>query len=49
MRNLVVDHVRERMAQKRGGNEVFVTLTTGVEGETFDDERLLDGVKQHGR
>ena len=41
MRNVVVDHVRERLAQKRGGNELFVTLTTGVEGETFDDERLL--------
>ena len=41
MRNVVVDHVRERLAEKRGGNEVFVTLTTGVEGETFDDERLL--------
>ena len=41
MRNVVVDHVRERLAQKRGGNEVFVTLTTGVEGESFDDERLL--------
>jgi RNA polymerase sigma factor (TIGR02999 family) len=41
MRNVVVDHVRERLAQKRGGNEVFVTLTTGVEGDSFEDERLL--------
>lgn len=41
MRSVVIDHVRERLAQKRGGNEVFVTLTTDIEGETFDDERLL--------
>ena len=41
MRNVVVDHVRERMAQKRGGNNLFVTLATGVEGEPFDDERLM--------
>lgn len=41
MRSVVIDHVRQRLAEKRGGNEVFVTLTTGVEGETFDDMRLL--------
>ena len=41
MRSVVIDHVRERLAQKRGGDQVFVTLTTGVEGESFDDERLL--------
>ena len=41
MRSVVIDHVRERLAHKRGGNEVFVTLTTDIEGETFDDERLL--------
>ena len=41
MRSVVIDHVRERLAQKRGGNEVFVTLPTDIAGETFDDERLL--------
>lgn len=41
MRNVVVDHVRERVAQKRGGGQAFVTLTTGVEGVVLADERLL--------
>ena len=41
MRNVVIDHVRERLAQKRGGDQVFVTLTTGVEGVVLADERLL--------
>jgi RNA polymerase sigma factor (TIGR02999 family) len=41
MRNVLVDHVRERQAAKRGGDDVMVTLTTGVEGEALDDDRLL--------
>jgi RNA polymerase sigma factor (TIGR02999 family) len=41
MRSVVVDQARERLALKRGGGEEFVTLTTGVEGVTLDDERLL--------
>ncbi len=41
MRSVVIDHVRERRADKRGGHDVLVTLTTGVEGEVLDDERLL--------
>ena len=41
MRSVVIDHVRERLAQKRGGNEVFVTLPTDIEAEALDDERLL--------
>lgn len=41
MRSVVVDHVRERQAQKRGGGEAEITLTTGVEGESLDDGRLL--------
>lgn len=41
MRSVVIDHVREQRAAKRGGNQVFVTWTTGVAGERFDDERLL--------
>ena len=41
MRSVVIDHVRSRQTQKRGGDLDLVTLTTGVEGESFDDERLL--------
>lgn len=41
MRSVVIDHVRSRQSVKRGGNEVVVTLTTGVDGGALDDERLL--------
>ena len=41
MRSVVIDHVRAQRADKRGGDGVLVTLTTGVQGESFDDERLL--------
>jgi RNA polymerase sigma factor (TIGR02999 family) len=41
MRNVVIDYVRERQAQKRGGDLAQVTLTTEVAGESFDDDRLL--------
>lgn len=41
MRSVVIDHVREQQAAKRGGGEIIVTLTTGVEGEVIDDQRLL--------
>lgn len=41
MRSVLVDHVRERQALKRGGADQLVTLTTGVEGEALDDGRLL--------
>lgn len=41
MRSVVIDHVRSRQAAKRGGSDVVVTLTTGVPGESMDDERLL--------
>lgn len=42
MRSVVVDHARAQQASRRGGDGVFVTLTTDVPGgETFDDERLL--------
>lgn len=48
MRSVLIDHVRERQAAKRGGDEVFVTLTTGVEGEVIEDRLLLaiDGALQ---
>ena len=41
MRNVVIDHVREQRSRKRGGDLTLVTLTTDIEGEVFDDERLL--------
>jgi len=41
MRSVVVDFVRERQAQKRGGGRTMVTLTTNVGGESIDDECLL--------
>lgn len=45
MRSVVVDFVRERQAQKRGGGVACVVLTTSMAdasgGEAIDDERLL--------
>ena len=41
MRSVVVDYVRERQAEKRGGGASFVTLTTSVEGESLDSEDIL--------
>jgi RNA polymerase sigma factor (TIGR02999 family) len=41
MRSVVIDHVRAWQASKRGGDCILVTWTTGVQGESFDDERLL--------
>ncbi len=41
MRSVVVDHIRSRQAQKRGGDVVCVTLTTGIEGEVIADQRVL--------
>jgi RNA polymerase sigma factor (TIGR02999 family) len=41
MRSVVIDFVRERQAQKRGGGRTMVTLTTNAGGESMDDERLL--------
>jgi RNA polymerase sigma factor (TIGR02999 family) len=41
MRSVLVDYVRERQAQKRGGGADVITLTTSVEGESLDTERLL--------
>jgi RNA polymerase sigma factor (TIGR02999 family) len=41
MRSVLIDFVRERQAQKRGGGEELVTLTTGIEGESLNDDRLL--------
>ena len=41
MRSVLVDYVRERQARKRGGGADVITLTTSVEGELLDTERLL--------
>lgn len=41
MRSVIVDQARERQAKKRGGDQAFVTLTTDVQAEAFDEVRLL--------
>jgi RNA polymerase sigma factor (TIGR02999 family) len=41
MRSVLLDLYRERQAQKRGGDEVFVTLNTGVAEEPLDEAKLL--------
>jgi RNA polymerase sigma factor (TIGR02999 family) len=41
MRSVVIDHVRERQAAKRGGGANMVTLSTSLEAESLDDERLV--------
>ncbi len=41
MRSVIIDAVRARQARKRGGDQIFVTLTTGVEAEAVDGPQLL--------
>jgi RNA polymerase sigma factor (TIGR02999 family) len=41
MRSVVLDAVREREARKRGGDQVFVTLTTGIAEEPVEGAQLL--------
>ncbi len=41
MRSVIVDAARERNAQKRGGGQDRVTLTTGLADEMFADEELV--------
>jgi RNA polymerase sigma factor (TIGR02999 family) len=41
MRSVIVDYVRERDAEKRGGGESPVTLLTSLAGETADHTRVL--------
>lgn len=41
MRSVVLDAVREREARKRGGDQVFVTLTTGVADRPLDGAQLI--------
>jgi RNA polymerase sigma factor (TIGR02999 family) len=41
MRSVLIDHARERLAQKRGGGAVFMTLTeTGIGEDSMDMELL---------
>jgi RNA polymerase sigma factor (TIGR02999 family) len=41
MRSVLLDLVRERQAQKRGGDQIFVTLNTGVGEEALDEAHLI--------
>jgi RNA polymerase sigma factor (TIGR02999 family) len=41
MRSVVLDAVRERQARKRGGDQVFVTLTTGAAERPLDGAQLI--------
>ena len=40
MRTVIVDYVRERHAQKRGGGEPLLTLTTGIPGASFGEDGI---------
>jgi RNA polymerase sigma factor (TIGR02999 family) len=42
MRSVVLDAVRGRLAQKRGAEQAFVTLTTGLREHVLTDAALLD-------
>lgn len=42
MRHLLVDQARERLAAKRGGDRIRVTLPLAERDMGFTDERLLD-------
>jgi RNA polymerase sigma factor (TIGR02999 family) len=41
MRSALVDHIREQQAARRGGDDIVITLDTGVADEMIDDQRLL--------
>jgi RNA polymerase sigma factor (TIGR02999 family) len=41
MRSVVLDAVREREARKRGGDQVFVTLNTGIGEQPLEGAQLL--------
>lgn len=41
MRSVLIDHVRARRSQKRGGGEVLMTLTEAAVGEASMDIELL--------
>lgn len=41
MRSVIVDYVRERDAEKRGGGEKGLTLVTEIAGQSLDHTRVL--------
>jgi RNA polymerase sigma factor (TIGR02999 family) len=41
MRQVLIDHARERKAAKRGGSWERITLTDGARPEQFDPDRML--------
>ena len=41
MRSVIVDYVRERNAEKRGGGKAAVTLLTEIAGESVDETQVL--------
>jgi RNA polymerase sigma factor (TIGR02999 family) len=41
MRSVIVDYVRARAAERRGGGQRLLTLNTGVAGQAFDEPQLL--------
>ena len=41
MRQVLVDHCRERNAQKRGGDQLRVTLSNDLHAEVMDSDHLL--------
>jgi RNA polymerase sigma factor (TIGR02999 family) len=41
MRSVIVDYVRERNAEKRGGSQSPVTLITEIAGESVDETRIM--------
>ena len=50
MRSVIIDHVRKRRAERRGGDAVQVTLSTGVMNQAASDdsdvERVNDAIEE---
>lgn len=49
MRQIIIDHARERVAEKRGGAVIAITLDDGIGGTTNDVElaaRLAEALEQ---
>jgi RNA polymerase sigma factor (TIGR02999 family) len=40
MRSVIIDYVRARKAERRGGDRERVTLHTGIQGQTFTEPEL---------
>lgn len=40
MRSVIIDYVRARKAERRGGDRERVTLTTGIQGQAFSEPDL---------